>query len=757
MRYREVVTLLIAVVSIATYGCREQRGVVTDDSYFKISEDNITINIERSNFSLSIVDSSGDTIVEPSSGGGIDIDGASIEGVELISTALDDTIAIYQLSASTAKGDKVDIALSIYNSTVKIDVDTELDRAAISLNMGGADLAHGLGDAAAFEESFNIVDNKKEIYPVVNNGGSKRWLSTFVIFPNRRFAGVFFDEGERSVTLSREHYSMNIKGVNRVSFYLITGNTKEIYRKYRDVRTSLGFSDVKPKFRLFELGWESWDALGWNTNEESVKSILAKFHQNNYPIRWAVTGSGFWETGGTTTSFGKWGDKFPDPKAFKNWMHSSDIYWMIGLRTNLTPEGGPFYPITKRRDKNLKVKAFNGSTVTSEAAERGYLLKESNSIGLKSQNINNYIDKDSIYTDSRYSDNLLITSTIFPIVACNILDGTVLGAAQWYQEHYSEWGVDGVKEDTMMDMKYKTSIFNAPISELSDKGALVMARCGNFSSPGTLLRVNDTGVGNMVKRTPINYMQYAASGASNVYSDVVGVHNMNSIDGIEANIRHSWLLSLTAGMAVGAYPSKWSEEQRDILKKSIDTHYKLAPYIYSAAIKSYRSGFPYTLTPISIAYPNSMEAADAGNFEWLIGESILATPLLKNYKSGVMDIYLPEGIWFDYETGREYIGGTTLKEFIMPLDKTPIFIGGKGVIVEREGDRLYAVIYPTKIRSTYLFTHPDGESTSTIEVKSSTIKRATVLNSTTGKEVSTKREGPTIRFAIEGGSSYSIE
>ena len=147
-----------------------------------------------------------------------------------------------------------------------------------------------------------------------------------------------------------------------------------------------------------------------------------------------------------------------------------------------------------------------------------------------------------------------------------LINGEKKEAAIWYEKQYTKWSVDGIKEDTMMDLDSLTSIYNAPITEIANKGGLVMARNGNYTVPGTLLRINDTQVKSMEDRIPINYFQYATSGFPNVYSDVAGAHNMHNIDDIDRSIRHTWLLSLTAGLALGAYPDKWASHEQQIFK-----------------------------------------------------------------------------------------------------------------------------------------------------------------------------------------------
>ncbi|MEC3908259.1 hypothetical protein VOI54_14615 [Tamlana sp. 2201CG12-4] len=640
---------------------------------------------------------------------------------------------------SNENGENAEVEIVFQGGIARFTVNFKQEKDGdIALQLGGMPVAHGLGDVAAFEESFNIVENAKNTYVIKNDGGGRRWVSTFSIFPQNNFAGVFFDKGKKTVIIDKNQYGMNLTKANNATFYYFLGNPKTMYSNYKKVREAHGYKSVKPKFRLFELGWESWDALGWNTNQVTVQDILQKFHDNNYPIRWVVTGSGFWDEGGTTTSFGRWGEKFSDATTFKSWMNKNDMAWMIGLRTNLIPEGGPYYPKTKKRDKNLKVKTFYGNALTTEAKKKDILVRDTN------------------------NQILTITSDIFPIVPAYLINGDAIGAAAWFQEQYAKWDVDGIKEDTMMNLDTLTNIYNKPMREIADKGANVMARNGEFVAPGTLLRINDTGVGELTKRIPINYMQYAACGFPNVYSDVAGVHNIHNIRSVDANIRHAWLLSLTSGLAVGAFPDKWPEEKQKVFKKAIDFHYAIAPYMYSEALKGYESGYPTTLTPLTIAYSNDSKVSELNNFQWMIGESILATPLLKNYQTGKMDVYLPEGVWFDYETGKKYNGKQVLNDYKIPLDKTPVFIGGKGIVIERTSDNmpLKAKVYPVSRSSQiYKFIYPDNKGVNIITYNGwGSINTLKVKDITDNKEIAYDYDAASgsISFEIRPNHNYQI-
>ena len=484
-----------------------------------------------------------------------------------------------------------------------------------------------------------------------------------------------------------------------------------IYGNYKTLLVENGFPWIKPKFRLFELGWESWAALGYQTRTDTFLDSVKRFQDRGYPVRWAVTGSGFWEEGGTTTDFGQFGKKFSDPEALRRELRQRNVKWMIGLRTNFVLPGGPHIPKTNKRDFNLKGKFFKGNPLSMVGLERDYFLKD-------------------------LSGELVVkTSPWFPIVPCYLLNGHNPDAVDWYADLYKKWGVDGIKEDTMMNLgREPLDIFNAPVSKLSDEGALVMGRCGSFSSPGTLLRINDTQVNDISKRTPINYLHYAASGAPNVYSDTVGFRQMKSYS--DKVVRHAWLMALTAGLAVGESPFAWEPKEQALFKRPFDFHYQLGPYLYDAAVKSYRTGFPTTMTPLGIAYPDDSYAADPAHYQWMVGDSLLCAPLVKNYQSGKMDIYLPEGTWFDYDSGKKYQGPRMLKNFSMPLDKTPCFVGGKGVLVTRSSDDapLKAHIYPVDLPfDNFTFHHPDGASISTLRRRQS--GRQGVWNAESGEPV----------------------
>ena len=495
--------------------------------------DQQTIDIQPDGFRFQISEGSGVVIAPSHADCGLKLNGQKVTSVQA-------GTAKNTFKVTTAGGLTAKVSVALKKGVAAFTVDPLKQGAhTIELSMGGMPVAYGLGDAGGWSGKLNLVADKIVRYSLVNNGSSKRWQSSFVIFPHNGLAGVVFAGKQPSVVLGPKEYTMKVTVNDAVTFYYMSGDMPGIYGNYKKLLVDKRFPWIKPKSSLFELGWESWAALGYQTRAETVLKSITDFQNKGYPIRWAVTGSGFWEEGGTTTSFGKFGKKFPDPLAFKNKLHEQNVKWMIGLRTNFVLPGGPHIPLTKKRDKNLKGKFFNGNPLSAVGVDKGYFVKDS-------------------------SGELLIkTSRYFPIVPCYMLDGLNPKAVDWYVDLYRSWGIDGIKEDTMMDVGADLlDIFNAPIARLANEGSLVMARCGSYSSSGTLLRINDTHVKDMSKRTPINYWHYAASGAPNVYSDTVGFRQMKHYT--NKVVRHAWLMAVTAGLAVGEVPYDWNEKQQGL-------------------------------------------------------------------------------------------------------------------------------------------------------------------------------------------------
>jgi hypothetical protein len=69
-------------------------------------------------------------------------------------------------------------------------------------------------------------------------------------------------------------------------------------------------------------------------------------------------------------------------------------------------------------------------------------------------------------------------------------------------------------------------------------------------------------------------------------------------------------------------------------------------------------------------------ASDAAGYdiddEWLLGDSLLAAPLVTEAPN--RDVHVPPGRWHDVTRSREAVGPTTLRGYSAGLDETPVFV-----------------------------------------------------------------------------------
>ena len=108
--------------------------------------------------------------------------------------------------------------------------------------------------------------------------------------------------------------------------------------------------------------------------------------------------------------------------------------------------------------------------------------------------------------------------------------------------------------------------------------------------------------------------------------------------------------------AHGAPPTEpwlYNEGFLKAFRQNAELKYKLMPYIYAQAKECTEKGLPM-MRALFVEYPH-----DAGAWlvedEYLFGSQMLVAPMME---SGMeRDVYLPEGKWIDYQTGKVYTGG----------------------------------------------------------------------------------------------------
>ncbi len=160
-------------------------------------------------------------------------------------------------------------------------------------------------------------------------------------------------------------------------------------------------------------------------------------------------------------------------------------------------------------------------------------------------------------------------------------------------------------------------------------------------------------------------------------------------------------------------PWAFNQEVEEISKKYIKLRYKFIPYLYDLLWQGEKTGLP-VMRPLFLHNQSDSNTYNL-NDQFLAGENILMAPVLEqgqNYRK----VYLPEGKWIDYWTGKEHQGNNyILKE--TPIDILPMYIKEGSIIPnyevqnyigEKKIEELKLKIYPGA--GDYLHYQDDGES-----------------------------------------------
>ena len=145
-------------------------------------------------------------------------------------------------------------------------------------------------------------------------------------------------------------------------------------------------------------------------------------------------------------------------------------------------------------------------------------------------------------------------------------------------------------------------------------------------------------------------------------------------------------------------------------------------------------------------------------YQWMIGDALLATPLYgEDYETATArDVYLPEGKWMDYETGTEYNGPVMLSNYELPPEKTPLFVGGTGIVVEKETTGLKARIYPLTEKVSTIFYDKDGETTSIITIENPDWKNPVITDKSDRSQILCRFVRHAFEFDLIPGHDYVI-
>lgn len=146
-------------------------------------------------------------------------------------------------------------------------------------------------------------------------------------------------------------------------------------------------------------------------------------------------------------------------------------------------------------------------------------------------------------------------------------------------------------------------------------------------------------------------------------------------------------------------PWRFGAYYEGIIRKYLKLRYRLLPFLYTTLEEAHRTGVPL-FRPLLLNYQSDANTLNIDD-QFIIGSDLLVAPILKPDQTSRL-VYLPEGDWYDYWSGKRQTGGTMIRADA-PLETVPMYVRAGSIIPmqpemnyvgEKAADPITFEIYP---------------------------------------------------------------
>ena len=153
-----------------------------------------------------------------------------------------------------------------------------------------------------------------------------------------------------------------------------------------------------------------------------------------------------------------------------------------------------------------------------------------------------------------------------------------------------------------------------------------------------------------------------------------------------------------AGKYYKKEPWKWNYKTKSIVSDYLRLRHRLIPYLYSEAYQYHKNG-RIIFQPVYYLVPKLYDDSLYRN-EYFFGSQLLVAPII-NKKEPLMNrtihrFYLPAGTWYDYTTGKKFIGNKKYVAFFKDEDY-PVFAKQGAIIPLSNKSNINNISNPTTL------------------------------------------------------------
>lgn len=412
----------------------------------------------------------------------------------------------------------------------------------------------------------------------------------------------------------------------------------------KDFTVFAGKMPLPPRF-TFGYWWSRY----WAYSDKELRNLVSKFQTYDIPLDvlvvdmdWHYTdeGRGGW-TGWT------WNKSiFPDPEKFMSYLADNGLK----VTLNLHPADG--FDHWEQSYKGL------AQSLGKDPADKKRI--------------------DWINSDKKFMENMF-EQVLRPMEN----DGVDFWWLDWQQHVY----------DTKMPKLHNTWWINyaffTDMQRGTDKRPLLYHRWGGLGNHRYQIGFSGDAT---ISWKSLEFQPYFTSTASNVlygyWSHDIGGH-LDMGKGIDPEMYTRWLQFGGFSPVMRTHSSKsgslnkepwvFDEEYSEVIRQTVRQRYEMVPYIYAMARKGYDEGLALC-RPLYYDYPQCQEAYNFRS-QYMFGDDMLIAPITKPGVNGFaeMDVWLPEGCWYEFHTGTLLEGGKIVKRNFA-IDEYGVYIKAGSIL-----------------------------------------------------------------------------
>ena len=520
-------------------------------------------------------------------------------------------------------------------------------------------------------ERFRKMDLSGQTFQLKNQDGqgvnNRRCYKNIPFYISSRMYGCFYHTSDYCKLSLADHSTRSVQFLNdhaTLDVFLIGGNTPEkILRSYRMLT---GFPQMPPKW-----SFGIWMSRMTYFSADEVNEICDRLRQEHYPCDVIHLDTGWFRTDWLC----EWRfnpERFPDPKAF----------------------------IQRLKQNGFRVSLWQLPYVAQGAEQ------------LEEAKHNKYISQPTTTPDASPSGDTSGSSNFSALDYAGTIDFTYDKAVNWYKNQLLkpllDMGVTCIKtdfgENIHMDHQYHSMTperLNNIYSLLYQRAAFEITK--EVTGNG-IVWARSAWAG--CQRYPLHWggdsasswdglagslkggLHFGLSGFAFWSHDVPGFHSipdfMNSP--IDENVYVRWtqfgVFSSHMRYHGTCKREPWHYPRiAPIVKRWWKLRYKLLPYIIEQGEQSCLTGYPM-VRALLMHHPHNRQVWHIDD-EYYFGNDFLVCPVMNACHTstdesrngvGTRDIYLPEGQWIDFFTGRQWQGGQWYYNVEVPLDRMPVFV-----------------------------------------------------------------------------------